>query len=332
MRLAFIVPGDINTRTGGYIYDKRIANGLRALGWSVDVRDGSLDAIDAGTITLVDGLALLTLGDVLERHADRIRIVPLIHLPLGLEVGLEPDEAARRDVIERRALRCARRIVVTGRFTADVLAQRGFDPSCMELVEPGTDRAPLARGSTTDAVALLAVAAVTPGKGHALLLRALAGVPSRSWTLTCAGSLDRDSATADRVRAMIRDRDFGDRVTLTGELDDARLADEYDRADLFVLPTVRETFGMAVAEAIARGLPVVSTRVGAIPDIVGRGGILVEPDDAEALSAVLTRTIENAELRRDLGDSARGARDRLTSWEQASHRMASVLAKVEAHG
>lgn len=331
-RVVLIVPGDIETRTGGYIYDKRIAEGLRALGWSVDVRQSDFNTIDDGTTTVVDGLALLTLGDEVARHAHRLRIVPLIHLPLALEVGLASDEAARRDAIERRALRCARHIVVTGAFTADALTRRGFEPSRIAIVEPGTDRAPLANGSARSDVALLSVGAVTPGKGHEILLRALATVPSRNWTLTCAGSLDRDRATVDRVGAIVADLGLCDRVTLTGDLDAQRLAAEYDRADVFVLPTLRETFGMAIAEAIACGLPVVSTRVGAIPTIVADGGILVEAGDREALTMALTRAITSDATRRELARGARAARERLASWDEASRKMAEILTQVEAHG
>jgi len=329
-RVVFVVPGDIDTRTGGSIYDKRMVAGLRSMGWCVDVRAPDLGQLQDGTVTVVDGLALLGLDQDIERHASRLRVVPLIHLPLALEVGLDPAEAARRDAIERRALAAARLIVATGQATVEQLVQRRVDRRCVALVEPGTDLASIARGSGREAVALVSVGALTPGKGHESLIRALAAVPARNWTLTAAGSIERDRRTADRVREVVGELGLGDRVTCAGELDDARLAELYDRSDVFALATERETFGMAVAEAIARGLPVVSTTVGAIPSIVGDGGILVPPGDGLALTAALTRVIVDRASREALAEGARAARERLRTWEAASRAMADALARVEA--
>jgi glycosyltransferase involved in cell wall biosynthesis len=327
--VAFIVPGDLDTRTGGYIYDKRVASGLRERGWCVDVRQPTdVDAIADRTLTLVDGLALLTCGDVLERQASRLRIVPLIHLPLALEVGLDAAEASRRDAIEQRALRLAPLVVATGRVTVDRLVERGVDVSRVALVEPGTDPAPVARGSNGDAVTLVSVAAVTVGKGHELLLRALAAVPTGAWSLTCAGNLDRDPRTVARVRAVTTHLGLDDRVSFVGELDDQALDELYDRSDAFALATLRETYGMAVADAIARGLPVVSTTVGAIPDIVGGGGIVVSPNEVMPLSTALAELITDDAIRRRLASAALVARQALRTWDEASCAMAAALARV----
>jgi glycosyltransferase involved in cell wall biosynthesis len=179
-------------------------------------------------------------------------------------------------------------------------------------------------------VALVSVGALTPGKGHESLIRCLAAVPARDWTLTIAGSDERDRPTAARVREAVAELGLGDRVTLAGELDDARLAEVSDRSDVFALATVRETFGMAVAEAIARGLPVVSTTVGAIPSIVGDGAILVPPDAGPPLMAALTRVIVDRACREALAKGARAARERLRSWDEASRAMADALVRAGA--
>jgi glycosyltransferase involved in cell wall biosynthesis len=155
-------------------------------------------------------------------------------------------------------------------------------------------------------------------------------VPSRRWLLTCAGSLDRDPATVATVRALIERLRLSGSVTLAGELDAEPLAALYERSDAFALATLRETFGMAVAEAIARGLPVVATSVGAIPRIVGDGGFLVPPDDERALTAALTRLIDDRERRGALAEGARAARNRLRTWEDASAAMAAALSRVSA--
>src|SRR6185503_11127611 len=132
---------------------------------------------------------------------------------------------------------------------------------------PGTDPAPVARGSPhasdEDAeLTMLCVATLTPRKGHDILFRALAALPHRHWRLRCAGSLDRDPALVRQLIARLRHEGLEDRVDLLGDLDAERLGVEYDRSDLFVLSTRYEGFGMAVAEALARGLPVVSTATG----------------------------------------------------------------------
>jgi glycosyltransferase involved in cell wall biosynthesis len=344
--LALVVPGSLDTRTGGYAYDRAIADGLRARGWSIDVREleGSFprpspddldraaqafDAIPARTITLVDGLALGAMPDIVVKHASRLRIAALVHLPLAADVGLEPGEAARFEQAERRALEAAALVIVTGRAALPLLERYHLAPERVAVVEPGTARAPLSRGSPGSPLQLLTVATLNPGKGYEDLLTALASVPRRRWHLTCAGSLTRHPATVDRVRAAIDRLGLGDCVTLAGELDGPALEMCYDRADLFVLATRQETYGMAVAEALAHGLPVVSTTTGAIPDLVGEGaGLLVAPGDTAALSQALTRALCDDELRASLANGARQRRTMLRGWEEATARMVDVLSSI----
>lgn len=317
MRIAFAVPGSLDAKTGGTIYDKRIIGGLRARGWRVDVISlDDLASVDDRTVVVVDGLSYKAGPDRIEREASRLSFVALVHLPLALEVGIDAVEAQRLRSLERRILGVMPRVIVTGRATIGMLD--GYDVSAdrITVVEPGTDRAPLARGSGSTTVHLLSVAAVTEGKGHGLLLRALSNVSARDWMLTCAGRIVQPIETADQ------------RVTFAGELDDQRLAEAYDRADLFVLATLRETFGMAAAEAVAHGLPVVSTRTGSIPDIVGDGGLLVDAGDEVAMSMALGRAIGDVSLRQQLAAAARRQRARLKSWDEAVGEMADALAAV----
>jgi glycosyltransferase involved in cell wall biosynthesis len=204
------------------------------------------------------------------------------------------------------------------------------------VVEPGTDRAPLARGSQGTHLHLLSVATLNPGKGHEILFRALATVPHHNWRLTCAGSTERHPATSERLSAVLRALDMENRVTLVGEVDDAALAACYDGADLFVLATLHETFGMAVAEAIAHGLAVVSTATGAIVDLVGPGndaaGILVPPGDVKSLADALSLVLADSRLREQLAQGARQARERLRPWDASFTRMSAALQRVAIDG
>ncbi len=334
MRVAFVVAAGLDAKTGGTIYDKKMAEGLRRLGWRVEVHalDG-LASLPDGSLAVIDGLAYASGADLVEYHAARLRLVALVHLPLGYEVGLDADEAARRAAVERRVLAAVKRVIVTGRTTIKWLEGLGVDPCRMTVVEPGTP----ARGSTDSVpaardaqgpVRLLSVGALTPGKGHELLIRALGQAPSSTWTLRCAGSLTRHGDTVERVRRLIGEYGLGQQIALLGELDDDALAGEYGRADVFVLATLRETYGMAVADAIAYGLPVVSTETGAIAEIADGGGLIVPPGDETALRDALTRAVIDPVCRDDLAAAARRARGRLPTWAMAARQMADVLETV----
>ena len=351
--LTVVIPGDLETRTGGYGYDRRIIAGLRERGWSVDVlsleagfpfptaaaRDHaarSLAAIAGGATVLVDGLALGVLPDEIARERERLRVIALVHHPLAAETGLDPGVAAALEDSERRALAAVRFVVVTGHGTAAGLAQYGVAPERIAVVEPGTDPAPLARGSrqliATSAepleVALLCVATLTPRKGHDVLFRALASIRHLPWRLTCAGGLDRDPATAGRLRAQLDTDGLSDRVALVGDLDAGQLAVHYDRADLFVLATRYEGYGMAVAEALARGLPVISTATGGIPGLVSdEAGVVVAPGDQAAFTAALGRAVGDPVLRQQLAEGARRVRGRLPTWDDAAAAMEYVLGR-----
>jgi glycosyltransferase involved in cell wall biosynthesis len=341
-----MVPGDLNTLTGGYGYDRRVIDGLRALGWTVAVQtlDDSFPsptlfaredvrrrfaALTDGTVVLVDGLAFGALATEAEGERSRLRLVALVHHPLADETGIDGATAASFEAGERRALATARVVVVTSRATGDALSRYGVGDDRIVVVEPGTDAAPLARGSSGGPVQLLCVASLIPRKGHEVLIEALARVRQLPWHLTCVGSMDRDRETVARVRAMLAQYELGDRVTFTGDLRQPELDRQYDRADVFVLPTFHEGYGMVVGEAIARGLPVISCPTGAIAELVTPdAGVLVPPGDVEQLAGVLADVIEHQERRLRLAAGAERIRRRLPTWDEASRRMAAALERA----
>jgi glycosyltransferase involved in cell wall biosynthesis len=344
--VTFVVPGRLDALTGGYGYDRRTIAGLRGRGWLVTVcslddsfprptlsalegANRELETIPDNATVVVDGLALGAMPDVAQRHASRLRLVALVHHPLAEETGLSASLADQLLASERRALATVRAVVVTSEATARALGKYGVSRDRIRVVEPGTDPAPLAKGSRDGVFHLLCVAALVPRKGHEILLQALSGVSDRNWCLTCVGSTGRDQTTTERLRGRALSSGLMTHVRFVGELEGAALAAQYDRADAFVLATLHEGYGMAVAEALACGLPVVATSTGAIPELLGSGaGLLVAPGDAEGFAQALARVMGDARLRGQLAEGARLVRMRLPTWDTASETMAGALEKV----
>jgi glycosyltransferase involved in cell wall biosynthesis len=345
--LYVVVPGDIDIRTGGYGYDRRIVDGLRGRGWRVTVVSlpGSfpfpsprerataaetLNEIPDGALVLADGLAFGALPDETARESGRIRFVALVHHPLARETGLEAAAASLLSEREGRALASARGIIVTSTGTMAAVKQLRPEAS-MTVVEPGTDRAPLAQGSADDGLRLLCVASVVPRKGHDTLVAALAQVRSLDWRLVCAGSLERSPEFATSVLEACVRNELQDRIDFAGELEGNDLAQAYHHSDLFVLPTRYEGYGMAVAEALAHGIPVVSTPTGAIAELVAEdAGVLVRADAPDALAEVLGQLLRDRGRRERLRDGARRRRLTLRTWDVACAEMESVLLKLAA--
>jgi glycosyltransferase involved in cell wall biosynthesis len=346
IRAAFAIPGDLNTPTGGYAYARRILPLLGAYG--VEARhlplpggfpfpdDAALKAagdalaeIPADEIALIDGLAY---GALPERVIARIAapIVALVHHPLGLETGLSPEDSARLVETERRALAHAWWVIATSETTAETLRRDfGVAAERLSVAAPGTERAARATGGG-DVPHLLSVGAVVPRKGFDVLLTALAELAARPWRCTIAGSLDRDPATVDALRAQIERLGLSERITLTGALEPAALDDVYRSADIFVLPSRYEGYGMVFTEAMARGLPIVACAAGAVPGTVPRdAGLLVPPDDAAALAEAVRRLLDDPKERRSLGDAAFAHVRSLPSWDDTARRVAEAIR--EAH-
>jgi glycosyltransferase involved in cell wall biosynthesis len=348
---AFAVPGDLATPTGGYAYDRRIIAELRALGWNVDVLDigegfprptaaaraaahQCLAALSHERPIVIDGLAFGALATEAQALAPRHRLIALVHHPLALETGLSDAASASLYDSERTALACARHVITTSPSTAELLAaDYAVPPRRLSIVRPGTDRMALQPRAGGPVVDLLAVGSVVPRKGYDTLVAALAKIPDLSWRLTIAGDRERSRETSQRLDAEIARLGLAGRVTFVGAVATPRLMQLYAAADLFVLPSRFEGYGMAYAEAIAHGVPVVGTHAGAVPDTVPAGaGVLVPPDDVEALAIVLRRLIEGPSERERLAAGARAAATTFPSWQDSAKLFAHVLERVAAAG
>ena len=279
----------------------------------------ALSDIPDGATVLLDGLVACGVPELLEPHARRLRLAILVHLPLSDETGLPATEAAAVRAREGRALRLAAKVVATSAAAADRLrALHELAGREIAVVEPGVDPAPLAVPEPSGH-RLLCVAAVTPRKGQDLLVGVLERhLAELRWTCTFVGALVRPVPfTHPGIR-------------FVGPLTGRDLDAAYARADLLVLPSRAETYGMVVTEALARGLPVLAAAVGGVPDALGtaggeRPGILVPPDDPVALAAALRSWLTGDALRERLRAAARARRATLRTWARTARRLSEVL-------
>lgn len=344
----FVLPADVDDVTlasGGNAYDRRMCDvlGMREMAvagrWPTpDQADRihlgrELSELPDGSVALLDGLVACGVPEFVLPHARRLRIAILLHLPLGDEYGLPADRAAQLDALERETLHGACAVIATSEWAARrAIEHHKLDPARVHVATPGVKPAPLAIG--TDG-RLLCLASLTPRKGQDVLAQALAGVADLGWTCECVGSVRRDPRFVDKVHALITRHDLTSRMSITGPLPDWELEARFGRADLLVLPSRGETYGMVVTEALARGIPVLTSDVDALPDTLGHApdgsvpGILVPPGDVGALSEALRRYLTDASLRGRLRESARMRRQHLEDWNQAALRLAAILDRLQ---
>jgi glycosyltransferase involved in cell wall biosynthesis len=349
----FVVPEGIDDPerpSGGNVYDRRASCELAALGWFVHEHQvpGSwptparedlaplrdvVSGIPDGAVVLLDGLVASAAPEVLVPEARRLCLVILVHMPLG---DGPPGQAVVEAAPGREAmvLSAAAAVVTPGESTRRwLLGRYSLHPDRVHVAEPGVDAADIVPGTATGGE-LLCVAAVTPNKGHDVLLAALAMIRHLEWRCTCVGSLNRDPRFVDRLHRQAREHGIGGRVRFTGPLTGTALEAAYAGGDLLVLASRAESYGMVVTEALARGLPVAATSVGGLPQALGGEsggtppGLLVPPDAPAALAEALSAWLDDGELRRRLRQAAEQRRETLIGWSATAERMSRVLAEL----
>lgn len=345
-----VVPDDIDDPTrpsGGNTYDRQVCRGLTSIGWSVyehpvggawPQRDGGsfaalsgvAEGIPDGAVVLLDGLIASAAPDVLVPQAQRLRLVVLVHMPLGHRPAAENAGEVRAR--ERAVLAAGAAVVTTSAWTRRRLLELySLAPDRVHVAEPGVEAADLAPGTGTGG-ALLCVAAVRFDKGHDVLLGALELVSDLSWHCVCVGSLERDRAFVEELFGRARERGLAQRVEFPGPRIGADLDRSYAGADLMVLASRAETYGMVITEALARGVPIVAAEVGGVAEALGCGadgtlpGLLVPPEDPEALAGALRAWLARAELRGRWRQAARERRESLAGWSRTVSILADVLA------
>lgn len=322
--------------SGGNRYDVEICAGLAASGWDVrehpvadswpapgsrvaDALSATVDLIPSGSVVLVDGLIASATASVLVPQVQRLTLVVLMHMPTWTGQ-------------EQRVLRAASAIVATSGWARDQLvARHALSPRLVFVAEPGVSIADPATGRHD---ALLNIGALTAIKGQDALVAALARVQDiPDWHLRFVGALDREPAFASRVREQARSLGISDRLAFDGVRVGGELDAAYSASGAVVVASRAETFGLAVTEALARGLPVIATNVGGIPQALGTSssgppGLLVDADDESELANALRAWLDDGELRRRLRTAARERRTKLTTWSDTVERIATALRTV----
>jgi glycosyltransferase involved in cell wall biosynthesis len=345
--VVFAIPGDINLPTGGYTYDRRVLALLPQFG--VTARHLELPAgypaptaadleataraftdIPKGAVLMVDGLAYGAMPVGVVQHA-AAPIIALVHHPLCLETGLSEARAKELRVLEIAALALARRVIVTSQTTGQTLSDEfAVAPDKLSIAEPGTDPALRAPGSSGP-LQLLAVGSIVPRKGYDILVQALERASTTpAWELTIAGATDRSAETTAALTTQIGRSPHASRIRMIGGLPERALADVYARSDVLVLSSLYEGYGMVLTEALARGLPIVTTTGGAAAETVPDAAALkVPPGDIDALAAALQRIIADAALRQRLADAAWAfAQTSLPRWQDTAARIAAVIKEL----
>jgi glycosyltransferase involved in cell wall biosynthesis len=343
----FVVPDSIDDPervSGGNRYDRRVRDGLRAQGWTVRMllvtgrgtgwTGRALAGLPEGALALVDGLLVVREPEAIVAHRSRLRIVVLAHMAASQAGDGAHGDGAPADAA-LAALRSARRIVATSAWTrSQLLEQDAGDPHRIVVAHPGVDPAPATTASESGG-RLLCVAAIAPHKGQDLLVRALAGFADRDdWTCTLAGSTAVAPDFVEALTAVIDAAGLAGRIRFAGVLTGAALAEAYADADLVVLPSRTESYGMAVAESLAHGVPVLAAGVGGIPEAIARqdAAMIVPPDDPWALRVVLQQWWSSAARRDALKAAALAARDAGRRWEDTTTILASALGEAALEG
>ena len=339
-----VYPGDLDTRTGGYTYDKRLIEELGQLGLRInpvslpqcspDMSQGArlmvqekLVAIPEGSVVVIDGLALGVLDRETTEVRQRLRLVALCHHPLALESGLNSAEQSQLFESERRALANVHATLVTSDSTRRILTDDfGVCEDSITVAVPGTDRRPFAECAGSPP-RLLTVGSLTRRKAHDVLISALADVAALDWEARFVGGDHFDAKWAQRLRAQVAAENLEHRIQFAGLVPDVE--PEYQQADVFILPSRFEGYGMVFAEALSAGLPVIAAKAGAVPDVVpGTAGILVAPDDQDALAGAIHKLLTTAGLHQQLQQGARACAAELPSWRDTAEKVCRRLREV----
>ncbi|PHQ72107.1 MAG: glycosyl transferase family 1 [Paracoccus sp.] len=346
MPAAFAIPGDIDTLTGGYLYEKRLLSGLRDLGHDMQHLElpasfpdagpddmacavGMLQSLDPARPLILDGLVSGAI-DPAGLATVRAPVIAMVHHPLAEESGLNEARQSQLLQTERENLRLSRHVLVPSPHTRRILIDRyDVPPAKITVARPGVDKTRLPRAPVSPPL-ILSVGILHPRKGHDVLIAALTRIAHLDWQAVIVGNpWDRSHAAA--LQDMVNASPVAARIHLAGRVSDTRLRRLYARASVFALATRYEGYGIVFDEALLNGLPVVSCDTGAVPETLPTGTRLLTPiDDPAAFAAALDRILSDGALRERLTLAAETAGQALPDWRDTATTASKVIAAVAA--
>ncbi|MEP7457230.1 glycosyltransferase family 4 protein [Phyllobacterium sp. SB3] len=340
----FAYPGDLEAKTGGYGYDRRIISELRKLGWDVSLiplgggfpfpdpetlseAEKTLGALAQNSLVLVDGLAYGTFGEIASRLAHRLTLVALVHHPLASEGNVSAQETTALVNSEQLALAYANAIFVTSSSTRQQLIENYDVPEDKIVVAiPGTERG-IRSPRQSKIPHILSIGSIIPRKGHDVLVSALAKIADMPWNCSIVGNRTMDVDYDTALQRQIIENQLTDRIVLTGQINDTR--SEFARSDIFALASRYEGYGMVFAEALSHGLPIIACSAGAVPEVVPEdAGILVPPDDPDAFASALRRTIQDSNFADRMADASFRHGQSLPQWVDTAKLFSAALQKT----
>lgn len=343
-QLYFAYPGDLEARTGGYGYDRHVISQLQKLGWTVRLiplgdgfpfpdpktlvqAEAALSALPEASLVLLDGLAYGAFGKIARTLSPRLNLAALVHHPLALEGGLPEEKRVLLADSEKQALSYAKAVLVTSLTTKKQLVEGYNVPAGRITVAiPGTEPGVRAKGDP-EVPRIVSIGSIIPRKGHDVLVSALAEIADLPWQCRIIGSRTMDGDYDAKLEQQIARNELSDRVILAGQVDDTRF--ELARSDIFALASRYEGYGMAFAEALSHGLPIIACRAGAVPEVVPEdAGILVAPDDQEAFAKALKRLLEQDDLRHSMAAASLRHGASLPAWADTAELFSAVLERM----
>jgi glycosyltransferase involved in cell wall biosynthesis len=343
MTIHFLTMGNIYSLTGGYLYNMRMIEGLEQKGYSVnifgtdwpwniksDLEKISLfhfEKLAVGSCIIIDSLVLARLRSVVEKFSTRLTFIGLIHLPVSYQYTY--GEFGRISHEELIALRQMKQLIVTGRFTYDLLWKAGLNAARIRVVEPGTDQFPRKTHYKSVPSELLCIANYSAIKAHDILIRSLSRLASRDWTLHLYGDIGHDKEYSSGIYSLIEQLHLEKRVIMHGIAGRDEITAIFLLADLFVMPSLFESYGMALTESLAHGVPVLTTRTGNIPHTVPPGmGILVEPGNEEELTHAIRSLMDEPSKYASLCSTASQYHYLARSWDQAVMEFERIIGET----
>ena len=360
----YFLTGAKPPQTGGELYNYQLSQYLEERGWEQEyvslhekrhyLRLGKIPIFGDLLVSLILAVFLfqyrgifvedhyfsrfLLLTNIIQRVFKNGKIVILVHLFYSYESN---DKFLIRRLlnkyIEKFRLSFANLIVTTSEYSKREIVSVGINPELIHIVSPGLDREkfkilPTDREiDTKDSKKILCVGNYVPRKGILYLIEAFSQIERQEFSLHLVGNRKNNSSYYNQINNAVKTLKLTDCVVFHDGVDQENIKNLYASAEIFVLPSFKETFGIVFLEAMHYGLPIVTTNVSAMPELIeeGKNGFLVPPADSQALAKAISKLIENPDLIKQMGEAGRQTVATSYYWEQSCSRFAFILQELK---